>query len=207
MNERLRQARADLRALEEVYREGWVRAALLVVVFLGAGVIAGFRVNVTRSYPLGLYRVVGNASAAEWGSVVIVCLPPEWARFALRRGILGPGHCEGGSYGLGKMVLAMGGDVVELRRDGLTLNGHPVPNSRILMRDSHGRPMPHYSWGTHVLRPGEVWLFSPYHPAAFDSRYFGPISISRVRSVIRPVWTDQPVSTSTLVYRPFASMP
>lgn len=192
MNEHLRQTRANLRALEEVCREGWVRAALLVVVFLAAGVMAGFRVNVTRSYPLGLYRVVGNASAVERGSVVIVCLPPEWARFALQREILGPGHCEGGSYGLGKMVLATGGDVVELRRDGLTLNGHPVPNSRTLKWDSHGRPMPHYSWGMHVLRPGEVWLFSPYHPAAFDSRYFGPVSTSRIRSVVRPVWAGRP---------------
>jgi conjugative transfer signal peptidase TraF len=176
--------------LREVCHERWLWAALLGVALLGAGVLAGFRVNVTRSYPLGLYRVVGGASAAERGSVVIVCLPPEWARFALRRGILGPGHCQGGSYGLGKRVLAMGGDVVELRRDGLTVNGVPVPYGTPLKRDSRGQPMPHYAWGRYALRQGEVWLYSPYHVAAFDSRYFGPVTVTRIQAVIQPVWTE-----------------
>ncbi len=187
---RLRLARVNLAVLREVCRERWLRIALLGVALLGAGALAGFRVNVTRSYPLGLYRVGGDASAVERGSVVIVCLPPEWARFALRREILGPGHCEGGSYGLGKMVLAMGGDQVELRRDGLAVNRAPVPNGRTLERDSRGQRMPHYPWGRYTLRPGEVWLYSPYHPGAFDSRYFGPVTVTRIQAVIRPVWTD-----------------
>ncbi len=187
---RLRRARTNLAVLGEACREWWVRAALLAVALLGAGVLAGFRVNVTRSCPLGLYRVVGDASAVERGSVVIVCLPPEWARFALRRGILGPGHCDGGSYGLGKMVLAVGGDVVELRPEGLSVNGVPVPNGTPLERDSRGRPIPHYAWGRHALRQGEVWLYSPFHVAAFDSRYFGPVTVTRIQAVIRPVWTD-----------------
>lgn len=191
MNGRLRRARANLAVLREVCRERWVRVALVGVALLVAGVFAGFRVNVTRSYPLGLYRVVGDASAVERGSVVIVCLPPEWARFAVRRQILGPGYCEGGSYGLGKMVLATGGDVVELRRDGLTLNGVPVPHSRTVERDSRGRPMPHHPWGRHMLRPGDVWLYSSCHPGAFDSRYFGPVSTWRIQAVIRPLWIAQ----------------
>ena len=190
MNGRLRRARANLAVLRVVCRERWVRAAFFGVALLGAGLLAGFRVNVTRSYPLGLYQVVGDASAAQRGSVVIVCLPPEWVRFAMRRDILGSGHCDGGSYGLGKMVLAVGGDVVELRPDGLSVNGVPVPNGTPLERDSRGRPIPHYVWGRHALRQGEVWIYSPYHVAAFDSRYFGPVTVTRIQAVIRPVWTD-----------------
>ncbi|MET0399127.1 MAG: conjugative transfer signal peptidase TraF [Longimicrobiaceae bacterium] len=201
MNGRLRRARANLAVLREVCREWWVQAALLAVALLGAGVLAGFRVNVTRSYPLGLYRVVGDASAVERGSVVIVCLPPDWARFALRRGILGPGHCEGGSYGLGKMVLAVGGDVVELRRDRLAVNGVPVRGSRTLEQDSRGRPMPHYAWGRYALRQGEVWLYSSYHVAAFDSRYFGPVTVTRIQAVIRPVWADASPHEPTAAFR------
>lgn len=181
--------RTNLAALREMGREWWVRISLLAVVVLGAGMAAGFRVNVSRSLPLGLYRIVGDRSTVGRGSIVIVCLPREWTRFALQREILGPGHCDGGSYGLGKMVFAVGGDVVELRRDGLTINGTPIPNSHTLERDSRGRPLPHYPWGTYILQIGSVWLFSPYHPAAFDSRYFGPVSTSSIRSAIRPVWT------------------
>lgn len=181
---------AQRAVLREIGREWWVRASLLAVVILGAGMAAGFRVNVSRSLPIGLYRVVGDGSVVERGSVVIVCLPPEWARFALQRGILGPGQCEGGSYGLGKMVLAAGLDTVEILREGLTVNGRPIANSRVLQRDSRGHLMPHHPWGTHVLRPSEVWLFSPFHASAYDSRYFGPVSTLRIRSVIQPVWTD-----------------
>ena len=181
--------RTNVAILRRTCQEWWVKVSFLVLVIAGLGTVAGFRVNVTRSLPLGLYHV-GDASAVERGSAVIVCLPEAWARFALRRGILGPGHCEGGSYGLGKMVLAVGGDVVEFRQEGLRVNGRSIPNSRTLERDRHGRSMPHHPWGSYKLRPGEVWLFSPYHRGAFDSRYFGPISSRRIRSVIRPVWTD-----------------
>jgi conjugative transfer signal peptidase TraF len=183
------QPRSRLAALADTCREPWARVCIVVAAVLCMAALAGLRVNVTRSYPLGLYRVVGGASSVRRGSVVVVCLPVEWAHFARRRGILGPGHCEGGTYGLGKMVLAVGGDVVELRREGITVNGVDVPRSRSLDRDSRGRPLPQYPAGRYVLRPGEVWLFSGYTPQAFDSRYFGPILTYRVRGTVLPVWT------------------
>ena len=191
--------RGRLVALQEIGRLWWFRVGFASVILLTICTMVGFRVNVTRSLPLGLYRTVGGASAVERGDIVIVCLPPEWARFALQRGILGPGHCEGGSYGLGKIVLAVGGDVVEFHRDGLTVNGKAVPESRPMLHDRHLRDMPHHPWGRHILRAREIWLFSPYHPAAFDSRYFGPLARSRVQSVVRPLWTAKSIVYATLL--------
>lgn len=179
-----------LRELFEVGGEWWARLALSVVSILILGAIGGFRVNVTRSLPIGLYRVVGDAAAVRRGSVVIACLPEEWGRFAVRRRILGPGHCDGNSYGIGKLVLAVEGDVVDLHRESLVINGVSVPSVRTLERDRLGRSIPHFPWGNYELGPAQVWLFSP-HPAAFDSRYFGPVSTSRVRSVVQPVWTKK----------------
>jgi type IV secretory pathway protease TraF len=89
------------------------------------------------------------------------------------------------------MVLAVEGDVVELRRDRITVNGSAVPGSRTLDRDSRGQPMPQYRPGRYTLRAGEVWLFSPYHPGAFDSRYFGPVGTTGIQSTIVPVWTKR----------------
>jgi len=189
MNLGEQQPRTRLATLADTCREPWARTCIVVAAVLCAAALAGFRVNVSQSYPVGLYRVVGDASAVQRGSVVLVCLPVEWARFARRRGILGPGHCEGGTYGLGKAVLAVEGDVVELRREGITVNGVAVPRSRTLDRDSRGRPMPQYPPGYYGLRQGEVWLFSPYHAAAFDSRYFGPISVEHVQATVVPLWT------------------
>ena len=174
--------------LLEVLGEWWARLALAVVTILILGTIGGFRVNVTRSLPIGLYRVVGDAASVRRGSVVIVCLPKVWGRFALQRSILGPGHCGGNSYGIGKLVVAVEGDVIDLHRESLAINGVALPFVRALERDRLGRIMPHFPWGRHVLGPTQVWLFSP-HRAAFDSRYFGPVSISSVRAVVRPVWT------------------
>ncbi len=176
---------ADLR---EIGRAWWVRAAVVLVLALLAGVLAGYRINLSRSLPLGLYKVVGGSGEEVRGSVVIVCLPPEWVTFALQRGILGPGRCEGGSYGLGKIVLAAGGDEVELEVGGMTVNGVNVPHSRPIDRDRFGQPIAHFPYRAYRLDRDEVWLYAP-HPAAFDSRYFGPVSITRIQSAVRPIWT------------------
>jgi hypothetical protein len=40
-----------------------------------------------------------------------------------------------------------------------------------------------------VLRPGQVWLWSPFAARSFDSRYFGPTPASGLVSQLRPVLT------------------
>ena len=177
-----------LQPLREVCLEWWARFALAAIAILIVGAIGGIRVNVTESLPLGLYRKVGDGATVRPGDVVVVCLPEEWGQFAVRRNILGPGRCSGNSYGIGKLVVAMEGDVVDLHQESLVINGVSLSSNRTLDRDHLGRRMPHFPWGIHALGPSQVWLFSP-HPAAFDSRYFGPVPASRIRSVVRPVWT------------------
>ncbi len=153
----------------------------------GAGALAGLRMNLTDSLPRGIYRTIGGT--LHRGSIVMACAPLDAARLARARGYLGPGSCPGGVRALGKLVLAMAGDTVALKPQGIRLNGAPVPNSRTLAADSRGRPLPHYPWGEHVLRPNELWLFAPYRANSYDSRYFGPERASQVVSALRPVWT------------------
>jgi conjugative transfer signal peptidase TraF len=155
-----------------------------VIALLG---ILGFRFNLTRSLPPGVYRV--TPEAAVRGAIVNVCLPREVAEFAKARGYLGPGSCDGGVRPLRKAVLALEGDVVTLRLEGIRVNGAAVPRSATVPRDSRGRPLPHYPCGEYRLEAGELWLFSPYRPNAYDSRYFGPVKLERVVSVLKPVWT------------------
>jgi type IV secretory pathway protease TraF len=42
--------------------------------------------------------------------------------------------------------------------------------------------------GTYRVESGQLWLLSGHDPRSFDSRYFGPISVSSVQAVARPVW-------------------
>ncbi len=153
-----------------------------VIALLG---LLGFRFNLSPSLPVGVYRVTAESPVP--GSVVHACLPREVAEFARARGYLGPGSCAGNTRPIGKVVLAAAGDVVTVSRDGLEVNGVPVPNSGTAADDSRGRPLPHHVWGDHRLGRDELWLFSPSHQNAYDSRYFGPVRTSDVISVLRPV--------------------
>ena len=143
--------------------------------------------NLTESLPPGIYRTIGEAPRR--GSIVVVCLALDAAVLARERGYLGPGSCPGGVRGIGKMVLAIGGDVVAHRQDGIAVNLKPIANSRTLPRDSRRRALRHYPWGDYVLKARELWLFSPYRSNSYDSRYFGPVRASDVVSVLRPLAT------------------
>lgn len=157
--------------------------ALALAIALGG--LLGFRINLSASLPVGIYRVTDESPAS--GSVVYACLPREVAEFARPRGYLGPGSCAGKARPIGKFVLAEAGDVVTITREEIRVNGVAVPESRTASEDSRGRPLPHYPWGDHRLGPDELWLFSPGHRNGYDSRYFGPVRTSDVISVLRPV--------------------
>ncbi len=167
----------------------------VLVVLVGIGVVfgvlwfLGFRFNLTASLPLGIYRE--SSDAPHRGSVVHVCLPRQVAQFARQRGYLGNGRCPAGVRPLGKVVLAVEGDVVTLEREAIRVNGAVVPNSMTVSEDSRGRAIPHYTWGEHRIEPGELWLFSPYHRNAYDSRYYGPVQASQIVSVLEPILTQQ----------------
>jgi conjugative transfer signal peptidase TraF len=171
-----------------------VSGLFIVATVLGTGVLLAqrtVRLNLTGSLPLGLYRVA--TAPPTRGAIVLVCLPPPVARFALARAYVWHSpRCATQVAPIGKMIAAMAGDTVTLSAAGLTVNGCAMPASRPLPRDARGRPLPHYPYGPHVLPAGAVWLFSPYHPRSFDSRYFGPVPLSAVVTSIVPVWTTAP---------------
>src|SRR5881296_3096055 len=99
------------------------------VVALAAGRLAGLRLNLTGSLPVGLYLAAGDVPAR--GALVLVCLPPEVAAFARARGYVPRGGaCPGGVVPIGKPILAVAGDTVTVTRTGLLVNGRPVPNSQ-----------------------------------------------------------------------------
>jgi conjugative transfer signal peptidase TraF len=151
---------------------------------------SGVRLNLTSSLPVGLYLETGDAPAR--GSIVLACLPPAMARLARERSYVPRGdRCPGGTGPIGKVVLALPGDTVVVSTRGLEVNGCPVPNSRPRPFDSRGQPLPSPRKGRYILRPGELWLGSPYSLLSFDSRYFGAIAMQSVLGVVRPIWTQE----------------
>jgi conjugative transfer signal peptidase TraF len=165
--------------------------ALVVVggcawVVASVGRLVGVRVNVSPSLPMGVYRVTG--ARVKEGALVEVCLPTQVGAWAVARGYLWRGGCAGGAAALGKRVVGWVGDTVEVRDDGVYVDGARLVGSRPLECDTKGRPLPRWR-GRVVLRRGEMWLAGTASARSFDSRYFGAVSRAAVVAVLVPVWT------------------
>ena len=163
--------------------------AAICLLSLLAWCVSDLRLNLSSSVPLGVYRLV--AGSPHRGSTVLLCLPKPVAELARDRGYLRMrGNCPGNVSPVGKPVLALPGDTIVVERNaGLFVNGARIPNTRALARDEAGRMLPHFPDGTYPVASGQLWVASQYSSRSFDSRYFGPVEGSSVRSVIRPIWT------------------
>ena len=162
-------------------------AAVLILIGVIVAYDAGIRFTLTPSMPIGLYRLADEPLSK--GVMVTFC-PPAWAAdFALGRGYLHRGPCDGGTEPLGKYILAMPGDTLMARPEGIALNGKVIPASAIHWRDRLGRELMHLPFGQLVVGPDSFFLFSGHHPRSFDSRYFGPVPRGRILSAMRPLWT------------------
>ena len=164
----------------------------LFAVGLAGGVLApilgfGLHVNFSSSAPRGLYRTV--TGAAVRGAWVVVCVSADAAALARARGYLRPGTCASGVQPILKPVVAVAGDIVEIRPEAVIVNGQRLPVSRSAAVDGLGHSLPHAAWGRHVVEAGEVWIVSTRVPNSWDSRYLGPMPTAQILSVARPVWT------------------
>jgi conjugative transfer signal peptidase TraF len=86
-----------------------------LVVLLGG---QGFRINITPSEPLGLWRIVEPDRPILAGDLVFICPPSTDAmREARARGYLRFGLCAGRVAPLIKTVVATSGQMIEIHDD------------------------------------------------------------------------------------------
>jgi len=171
----------------------WFGVGLLAaLVFCGHGL--GLRINESPSLPIGIWRVSPLDRALQRGDIVSFC-PPDTPTFreAWLRGYLSAGHCEGGFEPLLKPVAAIAGDRVSGTDDGISINGRLIANSKSLHRDGLRRTLPSPKAHDVILAKGEVWVISSYNPLSFDSRYFGPVPISRIEGLAHPLFVFHPL--------------
>lgn len=160
-----------------------------VSLVLGAACYAaGARINTTKSIPIGLYWT--NSAPVKKDTYVLWC-PPKAGVFddAKERGYIGAGFCTGGYGYMMKRVLATKSDSVTVTDDGVLVNGELLPLSKPIKADSAGRPLPRFQADHYTLGNSEVLLMSDVSGTSFDGRYFGPINLSQIKAVIRPVFT------------------
>ncbi|MDB5402709.1 MAG: traF [Rhodopila sp.] len=161
----------------------------LVAATLVTAWAVGLRVNDTTSMPRGLWQVSGVAAPLRRGQIVTVCLPDTASsRVAVARGYLDAGTCSGGYEPLVKPIAAVAGDLVTVTPQGVNVDGRLVDNTAQRVRDSAGRPLRPFPPGVYPVMPGQVWLLSGHDGRSFDSRYFGPVPVTNVRGLARPLW-------------------
>lgn len=138
--------------------------------------------NPTDSVPRGWYRVgrLDNAASLHVGSIVLARLPADVASFAGQRGYLPNG------VPILKRVGAVAPQSVCVREQAARIDGAVVAIART--HDGAHRSL--QAWPQcRPLAAGELFLLSDTNPASFDSRYFGPIAVSAVLGIARPLWT------------------
>ena len=144
--------------------------------------------NPSDSVAVGWYRVdpfdpraASLPRPPSVDSIVLVPLPARAAALAAQRGYL-PARVP-----LLKRVGAVAPQEVCITGRIVRIDG--LPSATVLPADRWGRPLP--SWQQcRLLNSGELFLLSVTNPASFDSRYFGPVSVSAVISVAHPVWLE-----------------
>lgn len=138
--------------------------------------------NPTDSVPRGWYRVgrIDNAASLHVGSIVLARLPADAASFAGQRGYLPNG------VPILKRVGAVAPQLVCIRGQTVRIDGAVVA----LARTHDGARRSLQAWPQcRPLAASELFLLNDTNPASFDSRYFGPIAVSTVLGIARPLWT------------------
>jgi conjugative transfer signal peptidase TraF len=178
-----------------------IKRAIRVALLLATGAVIatvafcefGFVFNFTHSAPFGIYRQGSEPTPAtrKNSPYAFFCPDQRWPGLNnnpnTRRSL---GTCPDGFAALLKPVVAWPGDVVTTSPDGIVVDGFPVPNSSPLIRDSLGRELHPYPYGTYHVREGQIWVVSSYSSRSFDSRYFGPVPLRTVREWVRPLITE-----------------
>lgn len=160
-------------------------AAVSFVVPFFLGSATGLRFNCSPSLPIGLYMTTMGSQAA----LIEFCPQEPYGAFAAGRGYRSRGNCPDGAGPLMKPVIASAGDIVDVSKRGIAVNGVILPNTAPKKKDSHDRTMTPWPFGQYRVAPGFVWVASSYNPWSFDSRYFGPISVSIIRNRLKPFLT------------------
>jgi conjugative transfer signal peptidase TraF len=153
----------------------------------------GFRINESPSVPVGVWRLSPLRDEVRRDDIVSFC-PPDTGVFreAWLRGYLGSGLCQGGYEPLLKPIAAIEGDRVTRTEQGIRINGRLIANSKSLVSDVEGRTVPSAGANDAIVAKGEVWVISSYNSLSFDSRYFGPVPVSRIEGLARPLFVMGP---------------
>lgn len=137
------------------------------------------RINLTESYPVGLYKTDTHPSPKK-KDLVVVC-PPNTQAFKINnKEFIQPGkECGTGTISLIKKIAATAGDVVEVNKSGVWINGQKQTKSKVYIFSPNMKKL-HPCYGKHIISKNCVWIMSDYDDRSFDSRYFCEVPAANI---------------------------
>lgn len=145
----------------------------------------GFRVNLTPSIPLGIYKI-SKEKAGKGKYVVFNPIKSTLFDEARERGYLKKGVFH--EYmPLFKKICAVSGDSLSVSKDGVFVNGTLIADSKPINHDDLGRSLPHLEVNNFILNSQQVALIGESFNS-FDSRYFGIVKRENISGVIKSVY-------------------
>ncbi|HAT8648933.1 TPA: conjugative transfer signal peptidase TraF [Legionella pneumophila] len=147
----------------------------------------GFRINLTESIPIGLYRITSEAPIKN--AYVIFC-PDDRESFRLARDRDYIDHglfCNGYGY-LMKKVVAVSGDILSVTNKGVFVNHILIPYSEPKLQDAMKRTLHQWQVMNYQLQKDEVMTMTSQSEWSFDGRYYGLVHSGQIKGMITPIW-------------------
>ncbi|CZH22749.1 conjugative transfer signal peptidase TraF [Legionella pneumophila serogroup 1] len=165
-----------------------ISTLLISLIVVGALFHAmGFRINLTESIPIGLYRITSEAPIKN--AYVIFCPDNrESFRLARDRGYIDHAlYCDGYGY-LMKKVVAVSGDILSVTNEGVFVNQMLIPHSKPKVQDGMKRTLPQWQVMNYQLQKDEVMTMTSQSEWSFDGRYYGLVHTRQIKGMIIPIW-------------------
>lgn len=191
----------SLTPLTTVLRYRWKEWLPIVVAggMVAAAIVAwnngNWRLNLSPSEPMGIWSVtpITPETKLHVGNIVTLCprLPSGYHYGWMMDKTHAANACSGGGTPFIKTIVAGPGNIVHETDNGVTINGHLLPDSQPLPFTTSKPQVRLPQWrGTITLKAGEYWAYGAGDPRfSFDSRYWGPFQRSQVRGVAHSVAT------------------
>ncbi|MBK8815493.1 MAG: conjugative transfer signal peptidase TraF [Methylococcaceae bacterium] len=161
--------------------------AAISLLMCGVFFTMGGIVNTGSSIPPGLYWKVDKPLAV--GKTVVLC-PANQPIFqqARKKGLIKEGTCPDNYDSLMLTIVGKRKDIVTINENGIFVNERLLPQSKPQLKDKDVQTIAMASLTQYELKENEVMLISGATENPFDSRYFGPIEVDQIDSVISPIF-------------------
>lgn len=147
----------------------------------------GYQVNVTASYPMGIYKIYEDSKNINRNDMILFC-PPDNDTFKMAKkvGYLRSGFCPGNYIKMMKKVSGLPGDKININKF-VYVNSKKLINSDLYKKDSQDNILPELK-ENFILEDDQYFLMSDYDKKSFDSRYFGPINKKQLIGKMKPIF-------------------